>query len=160
MQISFTINGKPVTVDVPPARPLLDTLRDELHLTGSKECCGKGECGSCTVVLDGEAVCSCLVLTAQAEGRHIVTVEGVGRDGRLDPVQEAFVEHGAPQCGYCIPGLIVMARNFLDQNPEPTVEEIKDGIAGNLCRCTGYQKIVQAIAAAAEKMRTEVKEVG
>lgn len=154
MAFRFTVNGNPVAADVPPVRPLLDTLRETLGLTGAKECCGKGECGSCTVIMNGLAVCSCLILTAQADGAEIITVEGIGRPDQLDPVQQAFVEHGAPQCGYCIPGLIVMARNFLDENPQPTMAEIQEAVAGNLCRCTGYQKILQAIAAAAEKMRT------
>ena len=147
--IRFTVNGQAVAVDVPDAKPLLDTLREDLGLTGAKECCGKGECGSCTVLLDGEPVCSCLVFTAQAAGAEIRTVEGIGTPERLDPVQAAFVAEGAAQCGYCIPGFIVAARALLDQNPHPTPAEIRKGLAGNICRCTGYQKILQAVAKAA-----------
>lgn len=155
MRIRFTVNGKPVAVAVPGVRPLLDTLRDELGLTGSKECCGKGECGSCTVIMDGEPVCSCLVLTAQAEGAEILTVEGIGAPGRMAPVQACFVDEGAVQCGYCIPGFIVMAAALLTVNPHPTEAEIKLGLAGNICRCTGYQKIIRAVMAAAEKGQAE-----
>lgn len=151
MSIRFTVNGRPVSVDVPGARPLLDTLRDELGLTGSKECCGKGECGSCTVIMDGEPVCSCLVFTAQAEGAEIITVEGIGTPERMAPVQVCFVEEGAVQCGYCIPGFIVMATALLHENPHPTEAEVKEGLAGNICRCTGYQKIIRAVGAAADE---------
>lgn len=147
--IYFKVNGAPVSVSVPDAKPLLDTLRDDLGLTGAKECCGKGECGSCTVMMDGEPVCACLLFTAQAEGAEIVTVEGIGLSGGLDPIQAAFVSEGAAQCGYCIPGFIVAARALLDQNPHPTEAEIRTGLAGNICRCTGYQKILQAVAKAA-----------
>jgi aerobic carbon-monoxide dehydrogenase small subunit len=149
MSIHLTVNGLPVAVAVPDAKPLLDTLRDDLGLTGAKECCGKGECGSCTVLLDGEPVCACLLFTAQADGCSVVTVEGIGSPGRLDPVQQAFVAEGAAQCGYCIPGMIVAARALLDRHPQPTEAEIRAGLAGNLCRCTGYQKIIQAVAEAA-----------
>jgi carbon-monoxide dehydrogenase small subunit len=142
----MTVNGRPVTVDVPPALPLLDTLRDQLGLTGAKECCGKGECGSCTVLLDGEPVCACLVFTAQAEGAEILTVEGLGG---ADPIQQAMVAEGAAQCGYCIPGFVMAARALLNACPFPTDAEIKEGLAGNLCRCTGYQKLLQAVHRAA-----------
>lgn len=145
----FTVNGKVVSVSVPAAKPLLDTLRDDLGLTGAKESCGKGECGSCTVIMDGEPVCSCLVFTAQAEGAEIVTVEGIGTPEALDPIQQAFVEEGAAQCGYCIPGFITAARALLDQHPAATEAEIREGLAGNICRCTGYQKILCAVAKAA-----------
>lgn len=149
--IHFTVNGRPVAAAVPDAKPLLDTLRDDLGLTGAKECCGKGECGSCTVIMDGEPVCACLVFTAQAAGTTIVTVEGIGGGpDRLDPVQAAFVSEGAAQCGYCTPGFIVAARALLDRNPHPTPAEVRRGLAGNICRCTGYQKILQAVAKAAE----------
>ena len=148
--IHFTVNGRPMAVAVPDAKPLLDTLRDDLGLTGAKECCGKGECGSCTIIMDGEPICACLVFTAQAEGARIITVEGVGGGpDQLDPVQAAFVNEGAAQCGYCTPGFIVAARALLDRNPHPTAEEIRRGLAGNICRCTGYQKILQAVAKAA-----------
>ena len=139
--IRFTVNGRPVAVEVPDAKPLLDTLRDDLGLTGAKECCGKGECGSCTVLLDGEPVCACLLFTAQADGAEIVTVEGTG----FEAVQTAFVAEGAAQCGYCIPGFIVAAQALLAQNPAPTEAEIRSALAGNICRCTGYQKILQAV---------------
>jgi carbon-monoxide dehydrogenase small subunit len=151
MTVRFTVNGRAVAVAVPDAQPLLDTLRDELGLTGAKECCGKGECGSCTVLVDGEPVCACLLFTAQAEGAEIITVEGIGTPGDLDPVQQAFVDGSAAQCGYCIPGFIVAARALLDHDPHPTEEAIRRGLAGNLCRCTGYQKIIAAVARAAEK---------
>lgn len=146
--IRLIVNGRPVAVDVPDAKPLLDTLRDDLGLTGAKECCGKGECGSCTVILDGEPVCACLVFTAQAEGASITTVEGIGGMDSLDPVQQAFVDGGAAQCGYCIPGFIVAARALLDRHPQATEAEIRQGLAGNICRCTGYQKILEAVAKA------------
>jgi len=143
--IRFTVNGQPAAVDVVHAKPLLDTLRDNLGLTGAKECCGKGECGSCTVLLDGEPVCACLLFTAQAEGCEIITVEGIGSPARPDPVQEAFVACGAAQCGYCIPGFVVAARALLDRIPHPTDPEVRAALAGNICRCTGYQKILAAV---------------
>lgn len=146
MTTHFRVNGRPVAVEVPDAKPLLDTLREELGLTGAKECCGKGECGSCTVIMDGEPVCSCLVFTAQAEGAEILTVEGIGTPEAMDPIQAAFVTEGGVQCGYCIPGFIVAAKALLERNPHPTPDEIKRGLAGNICRCTGYQKIIQAVA--------------
>ena len=136
MTVRFTVNGRPVAVDVPDARPLLDTLRDDLGLTGAKECCGKGECGSC------------LVFTAQADGAAITTVEGIGSMERLDAVQQAFVAEGAAQCGYCIPGFIVAARALLDRTPQPTEAEVREALAGNICRCTGYQKILTAVVKA------------
>ncbi len=145
MNVRFTVNGQRVKVEVPDAKPLLDTLRDDLGLVGAKECCGKGECGSCTVLLDGEPVCSCLLFTAQADGAEIITVEGIGHPEQLDPVQQAFVEEGAVQCGYCIPGFIVTARWLLDNNPRPSEAEVREALAGNLCRCTGYQKIIRAV---------------
>ena len=148
MTIRFTVNGRPVAVNVPDARPLLDTLRDDLGLTGAKECCGKGECGSCTVLLDGEPVCACLVFTAQADGATITTVEGIGSMEQLDTIQQAFVAEGAAQCGYCIPGFIVAARALLDRTPQPTEAEVREALAGNICRCTGYQKILTAVVKA------------
>jgi len=147
--IRLRINGEERLVHVPPARPLLDTLRDDLGLTAAKESCGKGECGSCTVLMDGEPVCSCLVLTAQAEGAEIVTVEGIGTPEQLAPVQAAFVAAGAAQCGYCIPGFIAAAHGFLLRHPQATAPEIREALAGNICRCTGYQKILEAVAQAA-----------
>ena len=145
--IHFVLNSKPVTVCTFPSKTLLDVLREDLHLTGSKECCGKGECGSCSVILDGEVVCSCLVLVGQIEGSDIRTVEGIGTVSQLDPLQQAFLECGATQCGYCTPGIIVAARHFLDSTKGiPSHEQIKDALAGNICRCTGYSKIIEAVA--------------
>jgi aerobic-type carbon monoxide dehydrogenase small subunit (CoxS/CutS family) len=150
--LNFRVNGKDVCVSTHPAKPLLDVLRDDLNLTGSKECCGKGECGSCSVIINGEVICSCLVLVGQVEGEDIGTVEGIGDVQRMDPVQEAFVAEGATQCGYCTPGIVVAARAYLDSIKHvPSHEEIKGALAGNLCRCTGYSKIIQAVAKAAEK---------
>ena len=147
--ISFRLNGKPVTAQVPPAQPLLQTLREALGITSAKEGCGKGECGACTVLLDGRPVASCLVLTGQVEDAEITTVEGLGSPESPDPVQRALVELGAVQCGYCTPGLVLSARGLLLENPHPTREEIREAIAGNVCRCTGYQRIVWAIERAA-----------
>jgi carbon-monoxide dehydrogenase small subunit len=147
--IRLTVNGQPGALDVEPHHTLLDVLRDQLHLTGTKECCAEGECGACTVILNDRAVTSCLVLAAEADGQAVVTIEGLARDGSLDPLQEAFIQHGAVQCGFCIPGMIVAARYLLMTNPHPTVEEIEEGLAGNLCRCAGYSRIVAAVAAAA-----------
>jgi carbon-monoxide dehydrogenase small subunit len=151
--VSFKLNGQPVTVKCPPAYTLLEVLREELHITGPKEDCAKGECGACTVIKDGAPVCSCLVLVSQAEGSEIITSEGLVKDGRLNPVQEAFLGEGAVQCGHCIPGMIVSASALLMRNPNPTVQEIRTALSGNLCRCTGYSKIVSAVQAAAKKWR-------
>ena len=155
--ISCTVNGKPVKLHAPPAKPLLDVLRDQLQLTGGKECCGKGECGSCTVLLDGRSVCACLVLAGQVENREIVTVEGVGQKENMAIIQQAFVDEGATQCGYCTPGFIVSATAFLQRiDYVPTADEIKTALAGNLCRCTGYTKIIKAIQTAAAR-QLEIK---
>jgi aerobic-type carbon monoxide dehydrogenase small subunit (CoxS/CutS family) len=147
--IRLTVNGQPGAIDVEPHHTPLDVLRDQLHLTGTKECCAEGECGACTVILNDRAVTSCLVLAVEADGQAVVTIEGLARDGSLDPLQEAFIQHGAVQCGFCIPGMIVAARYLLMTNPHPTVAEIEEGLAGNLCRCAGYSRIVAAVAAAA-----------
>jgi carbon-monoxide dehydrogenase small subunit len=147
--VSFKLNGQPVTVKCPPAYTLLEVLREELHVTGPKEDCAKGECGACTVIKDGAPVCSCLVLISQAEGSEIITSEGLVRDGKLNAVQEAFLDEGAVQCGHCIPGMIVSASALLMRNPNPTVDEIRTALSGNLCRCTGYSKIVAAVQGAA-----------
>ncbi|VEF48286.1 xanthine dehydrogenase subunit E [Bacillus freudenreichii] len=150
--IKLLVNGQEKSVNCPPSMPLLDVLRDQLQLTGSKECCGKGECGSCTVLINGEAVCSCLMLTGQVENESVVTVEGIGQTVNMDPIQEAFCEEGATQCGYCTPGFIVMARSFLDSiDHVPTVDEVMKALSGNLCRCTGYTKIIKAVQTAAQK---------
>ncbi len=155
VRVSFVVNGRPVTVETAPHRTLLEVLRDDLDLTGTKEGCGTGDCGACTVHLDGEAVCSCLVLAPEVDGREVVTIEGVAEDGRLHPLQEAFIELGGLQCGFCTPGFIMTALAFLNKNPAPTEAEVREGIAGNLCRCTGYDKIVKAILAASDRMEAE-----
>jgi len=147
--ISFRLNGKPVTVRCPPAYTLLEVLREQLQVTGPKEDCAKGECGACTVIMNGQPVCSCLVLISQAEGADVVTSEGLGEVGKLNPVQQAFLEEGAVQCGHCIPGLIVSATALLMRNPKPTVDEIRTALSGNLCRCTGYTKVIAAVQRAA-----------
>ncbi len=133
---------------------LVEFLRDELHLTGTKEGCDEGECGACTILFDGRPLNSCLVLAVEANGHAITTIEGLARDGRLHPIQEAFVEAGAIQCGYCTPGMVLSAKAVLDEFPNPTEEQIRTGIEGNICRCTGYNRIVEAILLAAEKINT------
>jgi len=143
--ISFVVNGEAQELLIRPYQTLLEMLREELSLTGTKEGCGTGDCGCCTVVLDGAPVASCLVLAPQVANRDIRTVEGLGDADNLDPIQAAFIRHGALQCGFCIPGAVVMARALLDENPQPTAEEIRWAMAGNLCRCTGYTKWVEAI---------------
>ena len=146
--IRFSINGSEVEVDSPPMARLLDVLREDLRLTGSKEGCGEGECGACTVLIDGVATNSCLVPICQVAGSTLITVEGLAQDARLSNVQQAFIDHGAAQCGICTPGFIVMAHAFLEENPRPTRREVREAMAGNLCRCTGYQKIIDAVQAA------------
>ncbi len=148
--ISLTVNGETHEVVVEPRTTLLEVLRDSLGLTGAKEGCSLGNCGACTVLLDGKPVLSCLLLAVEAQGKEIVTIEGLAEGGKLHPLQEAFVEHGAVQCGFCIPGMILSAKAFLDENPHPTEEEVKEAISGNLCRCTGYSDAVRAILAAAK----------
>jgi aerobic carbon-monoxide dehydrogenase small subunit len=151
---TLTVNGEPYKLLIEPHWTLLHVLRTHLGLTGTKENCLEGECGVCTVLLDGQAVNSCIVLAEQCRGQDIVTIEGLGGPERLHPLQAAFVEHGAVQCGYCIPGMILTAKSFLDEHPDevPSEDEIREAICGTLCRCTGYQKIIQAIAAAASQM--------
>jgi len=148
--LELTVNGEHREVRVQPYQTLREVLREEMELTGAKEGCGTGDCGCCTVILDGRPVTSCLVLALQAGGRSVRTVEGLGDGDKLDLIQEAFVRHGALQCGFCIPGAVVMARALLDENPRPTEEEIRWGLAGNLCRCTGYTKWVEAIQEVAQ----------
>ncbi len=148
--ISFKLNGAPVTVKCPPAYTLLEVLREHLHVTGPKEDCAKGECGACTILMNSQPVCSCLVLISQAQGADIVTSEGLVEDGKLNPVQEAFLDEGAVQCGHCIPGMIVSASALLMHNRNPTVEDIRTALSGNLCRCTGYTKIITAVQKAAK----------
>jgi len=148
--MTLTLNDEPVDVLVKPYDTLLDTLRETLGLTGPKEGCGTGDCGACTIHLDGKAVASCLVLALQARNRQVRTIEGLGTSTTLHPLQDAFVRHGVPQCGFCIPGVLMAAAALLHENPKPSENEIRYGIAGNLCRCTGYTKMVTAIAEAAE----------
>jgi carbon-monoxide dehydrogenase small subunit len=149
VRIELVVNGDRLEADVWAGASLLVALRDQLGLPGSKNACEQGECGSCTVLLDGELVCSCLVLAAQAGGREVVTVEGLARDGRLHPVQEAFARAGAVQCGFCTPGLVVAAADLLAHNPAPTDDETREALSGNICRCTGYAKIIDAVREAA-----------
>jgi aerobic carbon-monoxide dehydrogenase small subunit len=149
MRIELTVNGEKRETEVWPGESLLYALRERLELPGSKNACEQGECGSCSVLLDGSLVCACLVLAAQADGRDVVTVEGLGADGRLHRVQEAFVEAGAVQCGFCTPGLVVATADLLAHNPDPSEYEIREALSGNLCRCTGYAKIFDAVRLAA-----------
>ncbi len=151
--IHLTVNGETYDVPVKPKDTLLDVLRDKLGLTGTKEGCDTGKCGACTVLVDGQAVRSCLTLAISVRGRIITTIEGLVEDEELHQLQQAFIEHGALQCGYCTPGMIMTARAFLDENPTPTEEEVKEAIAGNICRCTGYSSIVEAIQAAAKVIK-------
>jgi carbon-monoxide dehydrogenase small subunit len=151
VKISFKLNTKDVAVEIEPNKRLLDMLRDDFGLTSVKEGCGEGECGACTVLIDNEAVTSCTVLAPQVDGCEVMTVEGLSADGELDKLQETFVEKGAVQCGFCTPGMLLSAKSLLIKNPNPTREEIKTAIEGNLCRCTGYAKIVEAVEAATKK---------
>ena len=151
--VHIQVNERAFDLEIPAHHTLLDVLRDDVRLTGTKECCSEGECGACTVLVNGEAVCSCLVLAIEMDGRQITTVEGLVSNGQMDPIQEAFVATGAVQCGFCIPGMIMAARQLLSSNPHPTRAEIQEGLAGNLCRCGGYSRIVDAVAKAAESRR-------
>jgi len=153
MRLKAEINGEWREADVWPGASLLAALRDDLGLPGSKNACEQGECGSCSVWLDGELVCACLVLAAQAQGREVRTVEGLAEDGHLHPVQEAFVEAGAVQCGFCTPGLIVAVADLLDTDPDPDELTVREALAGNICRCTGYAKILDAVRLAADRTR-------
>ncbi len=148
--IRLTVNGESYTVAVEPCESLLDVLRDKLSLTGTKKGCNRGDCGACTIIIDGKTVNSCLVLAVEADDKEVLTVEGLANNGQLHPIQEAFVQYGAVQCGYCTPGMIMSVKALLDENPNPTEEEVKRAIGGNLCRCTGYVKIIDAIKKAAE----------
>jgi carbon-monoxide dehydrogenase small subunit len=153
VHVTTTINGDAVEFVCQPGETLLDVLRNRLGLTGAKEGCGTGDCGACSVTVDGRLVCSCLVLGAEAEGRDVTTVEGLSTNGSLHPLQQKFLEHAALQCGICTPGFLVAAKALLDRNPNPNEEEIRYALAGNLCRCTGYDKIVRAVDAAAKELR-------
>lgn len=154
MKITLTVNGQKREVDVKPHTRLLDLLREDLGLTGTKEGCGKGECGACTVIMNNKVVASCLVLAPQADGAEIQTVEGLGGKDNLHPIQKSFIETGAVQCGFCIPGMIMSSKKLLDDNINPSKEEIKRGLSGNICRCTGYVKIIDAVEEASRKMQS------
>ena len=152
--VEFKLNGKNVSCDISPKEVLVDTIRNTFGLTGTKKACGRGDCGTCTVLINGRAIRSCTYLTCMAAGREITTIEGVApENGELHPIQQAFIEVGAIQCGYCTPGMILTGLSLLSQNPSPTLEEVKLALSGNLCRCTGYFKIFEAIMLAAERMR-------
>ena len=157
VHVSTSINGDPVEYVCPADESLLDVLRDRVGLTGVKEGCGTGDCGACSITLDGTLVCACLVLGAEAEGRKITTIEGMGDGENLHPLQRRFIDNAALQCGVCTPGFLIAAKSLLDDNPDPTVEEIRYALAGNLCRCTGYDKIVRAVQAAAKDLRRQKK---
>ncbi|MGA9769366.1 MAG: (2Fe-2S)-binding protein [Blastocatellia bacterium] len=151
MKVSFQVNNIVRELDVPPMKRALDVLREDLRLTGTKEGCGEGECGACSIIVDGEVINSCLVPICQLDKARVVTVEGLAQDGRLDPLQQAFLETGGAQCGICTPGMLISARALLDSNVRPTRDKIKEAIAGNLCRCTGYVKIIDAIEQATKE---------
>lgn len=153
ININLNINNEKYDLSVKPNTLLLDLLRDEIGLTGTKRGCDTGECGACTVLIDGVPVNSCIVLAVEVDGKNITTIEGLSHNGKLHPIQETFIEKGAVQCGFCTPGMILSAKALIDNNPDPTEQDIKVAIAGNLCRCTGYKKIIEAISAAAERMR-------
>ena len=154
MHISTRLNGEEVEFLCEPRQTLLEVLRDELHQTGAKEGCATGDCGACSVLLDGRVVCSCLVLGPEVQGCELMTVEGLASDDQLHPLQRKFLEHAALQCGVCTPGFLVAAKDLLDRNPTPTENEVRYHLAGNLCRCTGYDKIIQAVLDAASEMRS------
>jgi aerobic carbon-monoxide dehydrogenase small subunit len=159
-EITLSVNGSPCALEVKVNRVLLDVLREDLGLTGTKEGCGMGVCGACTVLLDGKPVNACLTLAVEAEGKEITTVEGLTRDGKLDALQEAFVEEGAVQCGFCTPGMLITGKGFLAENPSPTELEVRKAIAGNLCRCTGYVRIVKAILKASQASTVNARKSG
>ncbi len=149
--IHFSVNGEPREIEVEPSRTLLDVLRNEFGLTGAKSGCETGDCGSCTVLIDGKPFNSCLVLIPKVEGKEITTIEGLAEGDKLHPIQKSFLDHGAVQCGFCTPGMVLSAKALLDQNPNLSEEEIKVGMSGNLCRCTGYKKIIEAVESVAKK---------
>ncbi len=150
--ITFTLNHKKVSIETDPTKRLLDVIREDFGLTGTKEGCGIGECGACTVIVDKKAVCSCLMLVGQIEGKEVITIEGIERNGELSPLQKNFIQYCAIQCGFCTPGMIMSATALLIENPNPSIEEIKRAISGNLCRCTGYVQIIEAIQATVDEM--------
>ena len=149
--ITLTANGQPREIAVEPSWTLLETVREQLRLTGAKEGCGTGDCGACSMLVNGRLITSCLMLAVQADGAEVTTIEGLATNGSLHPVQAAFVEKGGVQCGFCTPGMIIAAASLLERNPSPTLDEVREGLAGNLCRCTGYAKIYESVLAAAEK---------
>lgn len=151
MNLVFRVNGRPISLEVPPGRRLVDLLREDLGLTGTKEGCGEGECGACTVLVDGKPRLSCLTAAIQVAGKDVLTIEGLASAGRLHPLQEAFIATAGVQCGFCTPGLIMAAYALLQENPSPTADEVRENLAGNLCRCTGYEQVVEAVLRAAEQ---------
>jgi len=152
-EISFTLNDRKVAIAVDPMKRLIDVVREDFRLTGTKEGCGIGECGACTVIVEKKAVCSCMMLVGQAEGKEVITIEGIEKDGELSPLQKNFIKYGAIQCGFCTPGMIMSATALLMENSQPTEEEIRIAISGNLCRCTGYVQIIEAIQATVDEIK-------
>jgi aerobic-type carbon monoxide dehydrogenase small subunit (CoxS/CutS family) len=159
VQIAFTLNGEPAEVAFAPHKTLLEVLREDLSLTGTKHGCELGECGTCTVLVDGRSILSCLMLGLDAEGREVTTIEGMAANGRLHPLQDTFADLGAAQCGYCSPGFLLAAKELIEKSPEPSRDEIKEALSGNLCRCTGYIKIYEAVELAAARMRGQEMEL-
>ena len=155
IKVSINVNGVNYDKDIDPSLRLIDFLREELKLKGTKEGCGEGECGACTVIVEGKTINSCLMLASSVDGKNVITIEGVSDNNKLHPIQEAFMEVGAVQCGYCTPGMILSAKALLDKNPNANEEEIKSSLSGNLCRCTGYKKIIQAVILAEEKIKSK-----
>lgn len=155
IKVSINVNGINYSKDIDPSLRLVDFLRDELKLKGTKEGCGEGECGACTVIVDGKTINSCLMLASSADGKNVITIEGVSDNNKLHPIQEAFMEVGAVQCGYCTPGMILSAKSLLDKNPNASEEDIRISLSGNLCRCTGYKKIIQAVLLAKDKLNNK-----
>lgn len=155
VEITLKVNGISYTVDVKPQRTLVEVLRETLGLTGTKKSCNEGECGACTILMDGKPVASCLVLAIDAQGKEILTIEGLSQGENLHPIQESFLKHGGIQCGFCTPGMVMSAKAFLDEHPKPTETEVRKAISGNLCRCTGYQQIVDSIMAVSKTMKKD-----
>ncbi len=158
--ITLKVNGQPREIAVEPSWTLLETVREQLRLTGAKEGCGTGDCGACSMLVDGRLITSCLMLAVQAEGSEVTTIEGLATNGSLHPVQAAFVEKGGVQCGFCTPGMIMAAASLLNRNPSPTLDDVREGLAGNLCRCTGYAKIYESVLTAAEVGRSATSRHG
>jgi aerobic carbon-monoxide dehydrogenase small subunit len=160
VKIRFVLNGKEMSVEASPDQRVVELLREKLHLTGTKEGCGAGECGACTILVDGQSRLSCLMLAAQLDGSRVITIEGLAADGTIHPLQQAFIEHGAVQCGFCSPGMVLSAVALLQQQPQPSRPEIRQGLSGNLCRCTGYQKIVDAVEAVVQTAPSSLPDKG